>query len=146
MHTFGSTLDSICFMWWLDYDSDFVMCSIDSTVWRFCFSCCPSLPQTHHYYDSLFVFVYVCVPPFQYRVRENLLNTLTRKFIDEMKAYQAAQQKYKTDIQNKMKRQVKVVKPDATDAEVDEIMRSEGGRDALYKQTILAGGVNDEIT
>ena len=63
-----------------------------------------------------------------------------------MKAYQAAQQKYKTDIQNKMKRQVKVVKPDATDEEVDEIMRSEGGRDALYKQTILAGGVNDEIT
>mmetsp|Transcript_21202 Transcript_21202/g.35092 ORF Transcript_21202/g.35092 Transcript_21202/m.35092 type:complete len:310 (+) Transcript_21202:246-1175(+) len=80
------------------------------------------------------------------RVRENLLNTLTRKFIDEMKAYQAAQQQYKTDIQNKMKRQVLVVKPDATDQEVEEIMKSEGGRDALYKQTILAGGVNDEIT
>eukprot|EP00541_Cyclophora_tenuis_P017061 CAMPEP_0116559910 /NCGR_PEP_ID=MMETSP0397-20121206/10675_1 /TAXON_ID=216820 /ORGANISM="Cyclophora tenuis, Strain ECT3854" /LENGTH=317 /DNA_ID=CAMNT_0004085765 /DNA_START=100 /DNA_END=1053 /DNA_ORIENTATION=- len=79
------------------------------------------------------------------RVRENLLNTLTRKFIDEMKLYQAAQQKYKTDIQKKMKRQVKVVKPDATDEEVEEIMRSEGGRDQLYKQTILAGGVNDEI-
>jgi t-SNARE complex subunit (syntaxin) len=81
-----------------------------------------------------------------FRVRENLLNTLTRKFIDEMKAYQAAQQQYKTDIQNKMKRQVLVVKPDATDQEVEEIMKSEGGRDALYKQTILAGGVNDEIT
>mmetsp|Transcript_26517 Transcript_26517/g.39229 ORF Transcript_26517/g.39229 Transcript_26517/m.39229 type:complete len:312 (-) Transcript_26517:1398-2333(-) len=79
------------------------------------------------------------------RVRENLLNTLTRKFIDEMKAYQASQQNYKTDIQKKMKRQVKVVKPDATDEEVEEIMKSEGGRDALYKQTILAGGVNDEI-
>lgn len=93
-----------------------------------------------------FSFLCVCVPIVKCRVRENLLNTLTRKFIDEMKAYQAAQQKYKTDIQNKMKRQVKVVKPDATDEEVDEIMRSEGGRDALYKQTILAGGVNDEIT
>jgi len=79
------------------------------------------------------------------RVRENILNTLTRKFIDEMKAYQSAQQNYKTDIQRKMKRQVKVVKPDATDEEVEEIMKSEGGRDALYKQTILAGGVNDEI-
>ena len=88
----------------------------------------------------------VASTPFLPRVRENLLNTLTRKFIDEMKAYQAAQQKYKTDIQNKMKRQVKVVKPDATDDEVEEIMRSEGGRDALYKQTILAGGVNEEIT
>lgn len=79
------------------------------------------------------------------RVRENMLNTLTRKFIDEMKLYQAAQQKYKTDIQRKLKRQVKVVKPDATDEEVEEIMKSEGGRDALYKQTILAGGVNEEI-
>jgi syntaxin 1B/2/3 len=74
-----------------------------------------------------------------------MLNTLTRKFIDEMKLYQAAQQKYKTDIQRKLKRQVKVVKPDATDEEVEEIMKSEGGRDALYKQTILAGGVNEEI-
>lgn len=74
-----------------------------------------------------------------------MLNTLTRKFIDEMKLYQAAQQKYKTDIQKKMKRQVKVVKPDATDEEVEQIMRSEGGRDQLYKQTILAGGVNEEI-
>mmetsp|Transcript_914 Transcript_914/g.2226 ORF Transcript_914/g.2226 Transcript_914/m.2226 type:complete len:309 (+) Transcript_914:123-1049(+) len=79
------------------------------------------------------------------RVRENMLNTLTRKFIDEMKLYQAGQQKYKTDIQKKMKRQVKVVKPDATDEEVEQIMKSEGGRDQLYKQTILAGGINDEI-
>ena len=74
-----------------------------------------------------------------------MLSTLTRKFIDEMKLYQSAQQKYKTDIQKKMKRQVKVVKPDATDEEVENIMKSEGGRDQLYKQTILAGGINDEI-
>eukprot|EP00542_Grammatophora_oceanica_P010286 CAMPEP_0194029022 /NCGR_PEP_ID=MMETSP0009_2-20130614/2882_1 /TAXON_ID=210454 /ORGANISM="Grammatophora oceanica, Strain CCMP 410" /LENGTH=315 /DNA_ID=CAMNT_0038668597 /DNA_START=205 /DNA_END=1152 /DNA_ORIENTATION=+ len=79
------------------------------------------------------------------RVRENMLNTLTRKFIDEMKNYQSAQQKYKTDIQQKMKRQVLVVKPNATDEEVDEIMKSEGGRDALYKQTILDGGINEDI-
>ena len=81
-----------------------------------------------------------------HRVRENLLNTLTKKFIDEMKAYQAAQQTYKSKIQNKMKRQVKVIKPNATDEEVEEIMRSEGGRDALFQQMILAGGVHDEIT
>ena len=62
-----------------------------------------------------------------------------------MKIYQQAQQKYKTDIKNKVKRQVQVIKPDATDAEVDEVMKSEGGRDALYKQSILAGSVNDQI-
>ena len=48
-----------------------------------------------------------------------MCNTLTRKFIDEMKDYQKAQQDYKTDIQKKMKRQVQIVKPDATDQEVD---------------------------
>ena len=28
---------------------------------------------------------------------------------------------------------------------VDAVMKSEGGRDALYKERILAGGVNDQI-
>lgn len=79
------------------------------------------------------------------RVRENLCNTLTRKFIDEMKAYQSAQQKYKTDIKKKVKRQVQIIKPDATDEDIDEVLRSEGGRDALYRQSILAGGVNDQV-
>jgi t-SNARE complex subunit (syntaxin) len=71
--------------------------------------------------------------------------TLTRKFVDEMKLYQQAQQQYKTDIKKKVKRQVQVVKPNATDEEIEEVMKSEGGRDALYKQRILAGGVNDQI-
>lgn len=79
------------------------------------------------------------------RVRDNLCNTLTRKFIDEMKLYQTAQQQYKTDLQKKLKRQVQIVKPDATDEEVDQIMKSEGGRDALYKEQILSGGVSDSI-
>uniref|UniRef100_A0A7R9WLG1 t-SNARE coiled-coil homology domain-containing protein n=1 Tax=Pseudictyota dubia TaxID=2749911 RepID=A0A7R9WLG1_9STRA len=79
------------------------------------------------------------------RIRENLCNTLTRKFIDEMKLYQLAQQKYKTDIKNKVKRQVQIVKPDATDEEIDMVMKSEGGREALYKGAILAGGVADSI-
>lgn len=79
------------------------------------------------------------------RVRENMVTTLTRKFIDEMKLYQSSQQQYKTDLKSKVKRQVMVVKPDATDEEVDAVMKSEGGRDALYKERILAGGVNDQI-
>mmetsp|Transcript_23283 Transcript_23283/g.64585 ORF Transcript_23283/g.64585 Transcript_23283/m.64585 type:complete len:172 (+) Transcript_23283:742-1257(+) len=72
-------------------------------------------------------------------------NTLTRKFVDEMKAYQQAQDKYKRDIKNKVKRQVQNVKADATDEEIEEVLKSDGGRDALYKKTILAGGVNDQV-
>lgn len=78
-------------------------------------------------------------------VRENMNTTLTKKFIDEMKIYQQAQQKYKTDIKNKVTRQVKVVSPDATDEEIDAVWKSEGGRDALYKKKVLAGSINDEI-
>ena len=62
-----------------------------------------------------------------------------------MKLYQQAQQKYKTDIKKKVKRQVQVVKPDATDDDVERVLRSEGGRDALYKEKMLAGGINDQV-
>jgi t-SNARE complex subunit (syntaxin) len=79
------------------------------------------------------------------RVRENMNTTLTKKFVDEMKIYQQAQQQYKNDIKMKVKRQVQVVKPDATDEDVDQVMKSEGGKDALLRQSILAGGVNDQI-
>jgi len=80
------------------------------------------------------------------RIRENLCNTLTRKFIDEMKLYQQSQQKYKSDIRKKVKRQVQIVQPDATDADIDAVMRSENGREDLYKERILAGRVNSQIT
>jgi t-SNARE complex subunit (syntaxin) len=79
------------------------------------------------------------------RIRENLCNTLTRKFIDEMKLYQNAQQKYKLDLKTKGERQVKSMKPDATPEEIDMVMKSEGGREELYRQTILAGGINESI-
>jgi len=73
------------------------------------------------------------------RIRTNLCSTLTRKFIDEMKNYQKAQQTYKSNIKDKVKRQVQIVKPDATDEEIDTVMKSEGGRDQLYKEKILTG-------
>lgn len=79
------------------------------------------------------------------RSRETMNNTLTRKFVDEMKSYQQAQEKYKRGINDKVRRQVKSVKADATDEEIEEVLKSEGGRDALIKKTILAGGVNDQV-
>jgi t-SNARE complex subunit (syntaxin) len=79
------------------------------------------------------------------RVRENLCNTLTRKFIDEMKLYQSAQQKFKTDLKAKGKRQHLNINPDATEEEIEDAFRSESGREGLFQQQILAGGVNDSI-
>jgi len=79
------------------------------------------------------------------RVRENLCNTLTRKYIDEIKLYQSAQQKFKTYLKAKGKRQHLYINPDATEEEIDEAFRSESGREGLFQQHILAGGVNDIV-
>lgn len=49
------------------------------------------------------------------RVRHNLGTTITRKFVDEMKLYQSAQQDYKNAIQAKAKRQIIAIQPDATE-------------------------------
>lgn len=80
------------------------------------------------------------------RVRENLCNTLTRKFIDEMKGYQSAQQTYKTDLKDKVTRQVQIYKPDVTTEEINDIIKS-GGREEYVKAQILTGNnaVSDDI-
>lgn len=70
---------------------------------------------------------------------------MTKKFIDEIKIYQAAQQRYKDDIKRKATRQVQIVKPNATEEEVDAVMHNEGGRDALYQSMVLVGAPNDQI-
>mmetsp|Transcript_5631 Transcript_5631/g.5064 ORF Transcript_5631/g.5064 Transcript_5631/m.5064 type:complete len:309 (+) Transcript_5631:77-1003(+) len=74
------------------------------------------------------------------KIRENLTNTLTRKFVDVMKDYQNIQTKYKTDIMKKVKRQVQIAKPDATSDEIDAVMRSGEGTGAVYKNAILYKG------
>jgi t-SNARE complex subunit (syntaxin) len=78
------------------------------------------------------------------KIRENLLNTLTRKFVEVMKSYQAAQTKYKTEITKKAKRQVQMVKPNATAEEVDAVVRS-GGADQLIQQQILKGQASESV-
>mmetsp|Transcript_23950 Transcript_23950/g.35158 ORF Transcript_23950/g.35158 Transcript_23950/m.35158 type:complete len:307 (-) Transcript_23950:220-1140(-) len=79
------------------------------------------------------------------RIRENLVNTLTRKFVDVMKEYQNAQQKYKTDIRKKVKRQVHIVKPDATTEEIDAVLKSGGGSGGVLRNAILNGDAADPI-
>lgn len=99
-----------------------------------------------HLTSLTFLLVLVlCLARDYVRKRENLVNTLTRKFIDEMKEYQNAQQAYKVNIRNKAVQQIKFVKEDATPEEVEEIMKSEGGREGYYQQAMLQGGVNENI-
>eukprot|EP00604_Paraphysomonas_vestita_P001815 CAMPEP_0174821644 /NCGR_PEP_ID=MMETSP1107-20130205/9151_1 /TAXON_ID=36770 /ORGANISM="Paraphysomonas vestita, Strain GFlagA" /LENGTH=289 /DNA_ID=CAMNT_0016038911 /DNA_START=21 /DNA_END=887 /DNA_ORIENTATION=+ len=79
------------------------------------------------------------------RIRDNLINTLTRKFVEVMKAYQNAQQKFKVDIKKKMKRQIQMVNPSATDGEIDVILRTGGSSGDVLRSAILKGGASDLI-
>jgi t-SNARE complex subunit (syntaxin) len=65
--------------------------------------------------------------------------TLTKKFMDCMKDYQKAQQKYKADMKNKVKRQVQIVNPEASEADIDAVMRAGGDQGSIYKSAILQG-------
>lgn len=76
-------------------------------------------------------------PTPEIRIRDNLVNTLTRKFVEVMKEYQNVQTKYKTDIKKKVKRQVQIVKPDATTEEIDAVFKSGGGSADVLKTAIL---------
>lgn len=82
---------------------------------------------------------------FHHRIRANLFNTLNRKYCDEIQRYQAAQQAYKKETMRKIKRQVQYVKPNVTDDEVQIILKSEGGREALYRELVLEGRVSAEV-
>mmetsp|Transcript_12608 Transcript_12608/g.21101 ORF Transcript_12608/g.21101 Transcript_12608/m.21101 type:complete len:312 (-) Transcript_12608:82-1017(-) len=79
------------------------------------------------------------------RIRDNLANTLTRKFVDVMKEYQNAQTKYKTDIKKKVKRQVQIVKPDATVEEIDAVFKQGGGSGEILKSAILSGEAAESV-
>ena len=75
------------------------------------------------------------------RIRDNLLITLTRKFVDTMKEYQNSQQKYKSDIKDKVQRQVRIVKPDASADEIDTVLSS-GDTSSVYRSAILKGAAD----
>jgi len=78
------------------------------------------------------------------RIKENLLNTLKRKYVEVMKEYQTAQTKYKTDIKAKCTRQVQLAQPDATQEEIDAVFQS-GSSGEVVKAAILKGDASESI-
>lgn len=74
------------------------------------------------------------------RMRGNVCNALTHKFIEETKLFQQAQEKYKADAKTKLTRQVHLICPAATDEDVEMVAKSKGGVEELYKRQVLDGG------
>ncbi len=70
------------------------------------------------------------------RIRKNLVQTLTKKYIDVLKEYQNVQNKSKEVKKKRAVKRVQQVKPDATVEEIDAVIQS-GGAGEIMKQAIL---------
>jgi len=83
------------------------------------------------------------------RVRKNVVQAVTRKFIGIMKEYQEAQQAYKCNIEDTTLRQVQIVSPDVTRQDLQGIIRQQGdgAREvvaSIATQSLLQSKVNGE--
>jgi len=71
----------------------------------------------------------------QYRIRSNMHGTLTRKFMDLMAEYQEVQTKFRNKFRERVERQYRIVKPDATQEEIDEALES--GNTQVFERELL---------
>lgn len=78
-------------------------------------------------------------PASELRIRKNMYNSTTQNFVNAVRGFQQAQQTYKSRMKEKVARQVRYVKPDATYEEIDTAMRS-GDPNAIYRAAILNQG------
>eukprot|EP01112_Ceratiomyxa_fruticulosa_P011485 TRINITY_DN3115_c2_g1_i1.p1 TRINITY_DN3115_c2_g1~~TRINITY_DN3115_c2_g1_i1.p1 ORF type:complete len:328 (+),score=65.95 TRINITY_DN3115_c2_g1_i1:111-1094(+) len=62
--------------------------------------------------------------PTELRIRQNMQGTLTQKFVELMQEYQEVQTDYKNKYKDRMVRQYKIVKPEASPDEIDEAIES----------------------
>lgn len=73
------------------------------------------------------------------RMKKQQQAALSRKFVEVMTEYNDVQSKYQQKYRERVKRQFKIVKPDATEEEVDAILDNEKG-DSIFAQQILSPG------
>jgi syntaxin 1B/2/3 len=61
-----------------------------------------------------------------------------------VKEYQKRQQDYKDDVKKKVTRQVRIVKEDATEEDIEAVMQGGGSTEQLFQQAILTTA-NDSV-
>jgi len=71
----------------------------------------------------------------QLKIRKNMKGALTKKFVDLMTEYQELQNKYKNKYRERVAAQYKLVKPDASEEEIDTAIES--GDTQIFAKAIL---------
>jgi len=74
--------------------------------------------------------------PTEVRIRSNMHGTLTQKFLELVQEYQEVQTSYKNKYKEKVERQYKIAKPDATPDEIEDAMQS-GDSSKIFANQIL---------
>jgi len=77
------------------------------------------------------------------RIRQNMQNTMSRKFMDLMKEYQDVQTKYKDKYKDKVVRQYKIVNPEADQDEIDQVLASD---QPVFAQSVLTGAASQAMS
>jgi len=70
------------------------------------------------------------------RIRTNMHGTLTQKFLETVQEYQEVQTTYKNKYKEKVERQYKIAKPDASPDEIEDAMQS-GDSSKIFANQIL---------
>lgn len=76
------------------------------------------------------------------RIREQQHANLMREFVEVLKAYQSIQDTFKKDSEDRMVRQIKIAKADATDEEIDELIQKQ---DVSVFRTVLTGSQKSTV-
>lgn len=72
------------------------------------------------------------------RIRIMLSSAVANQLMENLGAYQAAQQNYKIETREKLLRQIRMVQPAMTNDDIDAMIRhGEEDRDSLYQRTVL---------
>lgn len=70
------------------------------------------------------------------QVRKQQTAVVKAKFVDAIQAYQGVEQQYRVKYKQRMERQFKIVKPDATPEEIKAVVNDEGGGQ-IFQQALM---------
>jgi len=74
------------------------------------------------------------------RIRNYQHGTLTRKFVDLMAEYQEVQNTYKNKYRERVERQYKIVKPEATQEEIEQVLEGDAQQEIFTQQILQQPG------
>lgn len=79
------------------------------------------------------------------QIRKQQTGLVKQKFVEAIQSYQAAEQQYRTKYKQRMERQFKIVKPDATPEEVKAVVNDDQGGQ-IFSQALMNSNRYGEAT